>query len=280
MNSAIKWGAAIVAGLVLTACGDGSSSSSTTTNQDPQGIYIGQATSSSSNYSVATAILQDGTYYTLYSNPTNNSICSNCVEGLNFGTISVTGNTYKGDVTDLHLALNNPKFIGSISGSFVPNASLQGQIDKDTAGKQPVMNGFTSTYRPSYNTPATLSAIAGTYSNPVYVATTNATLTINQADGSIQGTTTTNFGTSQAKPQCVFTGKVVPSSSGKNIYDLYMAWQDPDPKNPTCCYQGVCSTNLNKKSGIAFMDGSNLYTAWIDPDHNQDVGFFWRGAKQ
>ena len=261
LKQTIKLSTAIVAGLALSACGSGSND--TTANQDPQGFWRG--TTNTSGYDLASVVLENGDYYSLYAK-------DGIVVGANYGKLSVTGNTYTGTLEDIYVP-NNQTNSGTISGTFVPKSTLQGvSVYNDSK-----VGGFTTTYRNSYDTPATLSAIVGVYSGPIYRSAATATLTIDQ-NGLVNGTTISP--SESPLPKCIITGNVVPRASGKNVYDLTLAWSDnPDPNAPKCCRPGstICATDT-PKAGIAVVDSTYLYTAWINAAKTS--GFLWRGAKQ
>jgi hypothetical protein len=260
MQRATKLSTVILTGLALTACGSGSND--TTASQDPQGFWRG--TTNTSGYDLAAVVLENGDYYSLYAK-------DGIVVGANYGKISVTGNTFTGTLEDIYVPSNQTNS-GTISGTFVPKSTLDGvSVYKDSR-----VGGFTTTYRNSYDTPATLNAIAGVYTGPIYRSESSATLTIDQ-NGSVNGTTTA-AGTSL--PKCIITGNVVPRASGKNVYDLTLVWSDnPNPNADRCCLPGstICATDT-PKTGIAVVDSTYLYTAWINAAKTS--GFLWRGVKQ
>jgi hypothetical protein len=259
MKKIISYVMAIIAFSALTACGSGSNDS--TANQGPQGLWIG---TTNTGYDLATIVLENGDYYSLYSQ-------DEIIIGANYGNIITTDNAFIGTLKDIYVP-NNKTNSGSLAGSFVPKATLQGITSYDDNK----VGAFTTTYRDSYDTPATLEAIAGQYSGPIFRSSLIATLDIDN-DGTVNGYTQR---TTTTLPSCMISGNVVPRASGKNVYDLKLVWKNnPDPNAPICCNPGssTCATGT-PTTGIAVVDGTYLYTAWINVANTG--GFLWRGSKQ
>ena len=86
---------AIIAFSGLTACGDGSNDS--TANQGPQGLWIG---TTNTGYDLATIVLENGDYYSLYSQ-------DEIIIGANYGNIITTDNAFIGTLKDIYVPNNN-----------------------------------------------------------------------------------------------------------------------------------------------------------------------------
>jgi hypothetical protein len=259
MKKIIGYVIAIITFSALTACGSGSSD--TTADQSPQGLWIG---TTNTGYELAAIVLENGDYYSLYSQ-------DGIIIGANYGRLTTTDNTFTGTLKDIYVP-NNKTNSGTISGSFVPKSALQGVsvYDDNKVG------AFTTTYRESYDTPATLDAITGQYSAPIFRSSLIATLDIDE-DGTVNGFTQR---TTTTLPSCIISGNVVPRASGKNVYDLTLFWNNnPDPNAPICCNPGssICATGT-PTTGVAVINGNYLYTAWINVANTG--GFLWRGLKQ
>lgn len=243
----------------LVACGSGSNN--TVANQDPQGFWLG---TSATGYNIAAVVLENGQYYSLFS---KNGI----VEGANYGAMTVSGTNFSGSLDDIYIPGNKTNS-GTIAGTFSPKSKLDGiaSYSNNTYG------AFTTTYNAAYDTPATLSAIAGQYIGPYK---SGATAVLNVApNGSVEGTTTAAGAT---LPKCLITGSALPRASGKNVYDLTLQWHDnPALPGNSCCLTSVCATGI-PTTGIAVLDVANattLYTAWINSAKTS--GFLWAGQKQ
>jgi hypothetical protein len=259
MKKTLLYACSLLLTTILSACG-GSSSDTALVNQDPQGFWIG---TTSSGYDLAAVVLENGDYYSLYSQ-------NDIVVGAYYGKLSVMGNDFTGSLNDIYVP-NNQSNSGSIYGSFSPKSTLQGTSEfLDNR-----VRSFTTTYSTSYDRPATLSAIAGQYVGPIYSSAATADLSISQS-GIVSGYT---VGSESSLQRCIITGNVVPRASGKNVYDLTMFWNNnPDPNAPRCCLSGstICATNT-PTTGIAIVERNYLYTAWINAAGTS--GFLWRGTK-
>jgi hypothetical protein len=219
---------------------------------------------SATGYNIAAVVLENGQYYSMFSK-------DGIVDGANYGAITVSGTNFSGNLDDIYIPGNQTNS-GTISGSFTPKSKLQGiaSYSNNTVG------AFMTTYNAAYDTPATMSAIAGRYAGP-YKTGASAVLNI-ALDGNVDGTTTA---AGAALPKCLITGKVAPRPSGKNVYDLTLLWHDNHalPGN-SCCIGSVCATGM-PTTGIAVLDVTNattLYTAWINS--KKTSGFLWMGQKQ
>lgn len=258
-KKAIKHCLAMLAVVSFAAFGSGSLDKPA--KDDPQGFWVGKT---ASGYDLAAVVLENGNYYSLYA-------LDGIVIGANYGALSATGNTFSGNVEDIYVS-NSQTNSGTISGTFVPKTNLQG-VASYVNNK---LGAFTTTYRASYDTPATLNAIAGQYTGPIFRSTAAARLDIDQ-NGIVTGSTSRVDST---LPVCIINGKVEPRASGKNVYDLTLVWSDnPDPNAQRCCLSGstICATNT-PRTGIAVIDSTYIYTAWINAAKSS--GFLWRGAKQ
>ena len=249
----------LILALALSACGGGSRNT-TAVNQDPQGFWVGTTTS---GYDLAAVVLENGDYYSLYSQ-------NNIVVGANYGRLAVTGNNFTGSLNNIYIT-GNQFNSGTISGSFTPKSTLQGTSEH--LGSK--VGLFTTTYRTIYDTPATLSAIAGTYTGPIYRTVGTANISISKS-GSVSGYT---IGPESSLQKCIITGNVLPRASGKNVYDLTMVWSNnPDLNAPRCCLPGstTCATNT-PRTGISVVEGIYFYSAWVNAARTS--GFLWRGRK-
>jgi hypothetical protein len=247
---------ALSCAVLLSACSNG------VENQDPQGFWKG--TSLFGN-TVAAVVLENGDYFSLYST-------DGVVQGANYGTIQVEGNTFTGTMNDLYIP-GNQSNSGTMSGNFVPKASVYAELSYNDGFR----SSLTASYMPSYDVPATLSAIAGRYVGP-YQTGSNVDFQVDAA-GAVNATLTRVGST---VPICIVTGSVKPRASGKAVYDLTLRWNNnPDPSVPRCCSGSVCATD-RATTGIALVDSSTgattLYTAWLNAAGSS--GFLWIGLKQ
>lgn len=191
-----------------------------------QGIWNGNT---SSNQSVRAIILEDGTYYVVYSEPSLQSD-----GGVVQGTSSAdNGKLNSSDALDFLIAsegeTNGVLIAASLSGDYVPRTSLQLTITEPGGNRT-----ASTTYDPGYEQPADLSAVAGAYTGRTghIFGSQAATFSI---DGS--GNITGHNGA------CNFTGTIVPHANS-NLFDFTVA-----KRGVTACIFGA-----GPIKGIAYYD--------------------------
>ena len=202
--------------ITLAACGGGGGgNSSATPNTDAQGFWTG---TSSGGYTVTTAVLDNGEVWGIYS-------AGSTIYGALFGTSSVSGSTITVTGTDFDFLVNTAT-AGTLAGPVVAKSTM---TLANAKGSVPMI------YRTSYDTPATSSAIAGTWS---FVGRSGsytlvpATITINS---------TGNFTLVQST--CTTSGAIVPRTGGKNVYNI------------TLTLSGIgCAAGQSTLSGILIID--------------------------
>ena len=207
--------AALFAAL-LSACGGGGSGSATTTgNADPQGFWVGQA---STGYTVSTAVLENGEAWGIYSS-------GSIIYGALYGSASVTGNSISIQGTDFNF-LTNSSAPGKLTGTVVAKSSMSLNSSN--------VNLF-ATYQSSYDTPAAAAAIAGVWT---FIGRSGA---YSLVPGSISVDNAGKFTLTQTN--CVTNGSIAPRSSGKNIYNITLSGAGTG-----------CATGQTTMSGIVYLD--------------------------
>ena len=254
---------ALTSSITLSACGSGSGNSTTPPQNQAQGYWQGK---SASGYDISAVVLENGEYYSMYSK-------DGTTYGANYGVISESSNNFNGSLDDIYIpGEQNLTHKGTISGTFIPKSMLQGI----TVYSDNTVGSFTTSYNAAYDTPATMTAIAGNYIGPYRMGET-AAVNIDLL-GNVNGTTTAP---GASLPKCIITGTVVPRASGKNVYDLTLRWNhNPELPQPSCCLGGVCATNT-PTTGYAILGMKNpntIHTAWINAAKSS--GFIWTGQKQ
>jgi len=214
MKLLVKSLSSLCIAITLGACGGGGNSS-VTTNTDAQGFWAG---TSSKGYTVNAAVLDNGEVWGIYS-------AGSTIYGALYGTSSVNGSTIAIAGTDFDFVANTTT-AGTLTGPVVAKSTMT------------LANARVSvplTYRTSYDTPATPSAIAGIWS---YVGRTGsytlvpATITINS---------TGNFTLVQST--CTTSGAIVPRVGGKNVYNI------------TLTSSGICgAAGQSTWSGVLIVD--------------------------
>jgi hypothetical protein len=192
--------------LAMTHCGGGGNTSTTntlgsttqSTAGQAQGVYSG---STSTGLTFESIVLPNDKMYALYGTTSGTTFFIS-------GFISGQGVSNKGSFT---ASVNDYYYTGltssgSVTATYVPATSLNG-----TLAESGLNTTFTGTAMPSaqfnYNTPATVSQVAGTWSG-TFLDGTSGSVTITSA-GAITGS---NSG-------CSFSGTLSPDAS-KNFYNL------------------------------------------------------------
>lgn len=245
----------------LVACGGGTAEK--LAHPSPQGFWQGK---SSRGYDINAVILENGQYYSIYSQ-------AGTIYGAYFGFLTTVGNKFSGGLDDIFIpGAQNLTNTGTLSGVFAPKSTLQGVAVYSNNR----VGSFDLTYNSIYDMSASMSAIAGNYAGP-YREGETATLDID-INGNVFGTTTAPGAT---LPKCLITGSVAPRPSGKNVYDLTLTWNHNSAlPQPSCCLGGACATNT-PTTGIAllgFQDPNSIYIAWINAAKSS--GLIWTGQKQ
>ncbi|XYJ88410.1 hypothetical protein AEMCBJ_12965 [Cupriavidus necator] len=243
---------------VLAACGgggdSGSSSSTTTPSTQPaataEGLYSG---TSSSGYQIAGLVLETGEFYVLYG---KGSTIYGVVQGN--GTSS-NGSFSSSNAFDFFLP-NSSRIAATVSATYSAKQSLQGTL---TEGGQGIT--FTSSYQSSYDTPASISAIAGTYSGAAATGsgTSPVSLTV-KSDGTFSGTSPGASGT------CGYSGTVTPRATGKNVFNATVTFNGSNCALGTATVSGYA---VSVVSGGVTM----LYAVGLLPDRSN--GFLAIGTK-
>lgn len=191
--------------LVLSACGGGGGDSAApapqqAATQSAEGFWSGTTTSGTL---VSLAILENGETWALYGNATN-------VIGAVVGNTTVNGSTLSGSGTDFN-------FVTRIAGrgSYTGTVSTKANISMSANGTQ-----FTGTYDASYDQPATLANIAGTYTGGAVTGAIASQASTVVVDAS--GNVTSSFVSGNLS--CTTSGTVTPRPTGKNVYNLQLTF--------------------------------------------------------
>ena len=242
--------------LALTACGGGGRGGSTSTSAaapapatTAEGLWIG---STSSSRSVTGIVLDDGTYWVLYSAPNNSTVIAGAVQGT--GT-SLNGSFSSSDGKDFNLeglGINN----ATVSSSYVTKQSFNGVVTY--SGLNQAIT-FTSTYNMAYDQIPNLSTIAGTYTGSAAVLAGTESATVNiTSSGAINGSGASG---------CQFTGTATPRTKG-NVYDLSVTFGG-----------GVCSNGSSTVNGIGYFDSTPKRLYGVAVNSSRSNGLIFVGTK-
>ena len=239
-------------GFAATACGGGGGSSPAAPPTPPavvntaEGIWIGTA---GTGNTAAVAILENGETWGLYSSGTT------IIGALN-GTVTGAGSAVSGSGSDYNL-VSHTVSSGTLNGNVSAKSAIN--ITTSTGGT------FNGSYRTFYDQPASLAALAGTYTGygvSGSSSTQSFPLTIN-ASGAISA--------GSAAQGCTASGAATTRSSGKNIFNLSVTFTGTN-----CALGNGAST-----TGIAILDATvsptRLYALALKADKSD--GFIYTGTK-
>ncbi len=225
----------------LSACsgeGDPPAPSPTTLSAaSAEGLWTGITTT---NRTVKGVVLDDGSFWLLYSEDQNPSFITGAVHAKmttqSGSAISSSANSAK----DFNVERPGvPVFDATLSGDYTTKQTLNGTILDQTGGRMI----FTTTYDLDYEQVPDINAVAGTYTGPVAKNET-AEVTV-FSTGKISGK-------SNSVPACTFDGSFVPRKRG-NAFDVTLIFDG----------QPTCSNGSDTVRGIAFYDTvtNKLYSA-------------------
>jgi hypothetical protein len=235
--------------LALAACGgSGGNGGAAPAIPAPgaEGLWIGSANPSRT---ITAIVLDNGTYWILYSFPSAGSFVAGVVQGTG---ASVNGSFSSSDGMDFHLearGINN----ATLSASYMVKQTLNGAVYDPNLN--PTLT-FTSSYNSVYDQTPSVSAIAGTYAGLASVMGGDdiATIAVN-SPGVVVGTGASG---------CTFVGTALPRARG-NLYDLSVDVSGA----------GACASGPGTVKGIAYFDASakRLYLIALNKSRSDGLIF-------
>ena len=238
--------------LALAACGGGGSGDASPASapaSSAEGLWIG---STSTSRTVTGFVLDDSTYWILYSVPHVSALIGGFVQGK--GT-PLNGSFASSDGIDFNVEGSGINTT-TVAASYMVKQSFNGSVTHPTLNQAFT---FTSSYNPDYEQAPSVSALAGTYTGIASSGgSTELTTIVIRSPGIVVGTGTGG---------CQFLGTVAPRAKG-NLYDLALAFGG-----------GACSNGTTAVTGIGYFDSSakRLYVAALD--HSRSSGLIFEGIK-
>ena len=243
---------ALAAASVLVAgCGGGGGDSAPpppAAATSAEGLYSGTTTT---GRTVTGLVLDDGTYYVLYSSVGSSTAIAGVVQG--------TGTSNAGTFSSSNARDFNLEGLGvlsaSVSASYVARQSLNGTVSYSAGG----ITSFSSTYDAGYDAVPSLTTLAGTFSGQVAssAGAENATVTLSAA-GAISGSGASG---------CAVSGSAAPRARG-NVFNISLTFGG-----------APCLFANQTLSGIAYFDAAakRLYAA--APNAGRTDGVLFVGVK-
>ena len=212
----------------------------------------------STNETALGIVLDDGTYYILYSQP-GSSLDAGVVQG---SSVAANGELTSPDAVDFPIQLaegvGGNAIPATVSGSYVPRVSLQLTIGEPPGGDSRTLS---ASYDATYEQPASLAAAAGTYTGEAgHVAGAGPITFTLDASGNISGTDPAS---------CIFKGTVTPHKS-VNVFD----W------SVTATVAGSCPFAKATVSGILYYDEPNQRIHGFAPFGGRTDHWYLIGTKQ
>lgn len=247
----------------LAACGGGGSDSSTTTTTatattpttataavvTAEGLYVG---STSTGRTTTGIVLDDGTYYVIYSAQNNPSLIAGAVVGTGTSSNGSFSSTSARDINLEGLGLLS----GSLSASYTQQKSLNGSINYPSLNQTVT---FTGAYDSAFQTTPTLAAVAGTYTGRVGHPRGNeaASVTVSSM-GAISG---------RGASGCVVSGSLTPRAKG-NVYTTSVTFG-----GSPCLLPNATLT------GASYFDAATKRLYAVGMTSARDNGMIFAGAK-
>lgn len=241
--------AAVAATVLLSACGGGGSDDGQADTGTPppaatsaEGFWVGK---SSTGFDVNLAVLENGDTWGVYAR-------SGVLYGALRGTTTSANGTLSGTGAEVDLS-TGAIGTGAYTGTYAPKSSLQVRLASNTT--------FIGNYASVYDQPASLSAVAGTY-------TGSGVATGAPVQSAVLNVSASGVVSSPPSLDCSAAGTVKPSASGKNIFDLQITF------NGTNCALG----NGASVSGVVYYENGALIAMGLRPG-SQTTGFIFTGRK-
>lgn len=242
----------VCAAFVLTACGGGGGDSapSVPTSSTPPpaattaaGFWEGTA---STGVSVALAILEDGQTWGVYTS-------GNAIAGALYGSTSSSGTSLSGSGRDFNIPSRSVE-AATYTGTFIANNRIS--VTTSSGGS------LSATYASIYDQPASLAALAGTYSGTGITGSTSAQSTPITISSTGAITVPVSGG-------CGATGTATPRASGKNIFDVSVTF------NGTACALG----NGSITTGVGYFNSTTRRLLVLALNAPKTDGFIYSGQK-
>ena len=191
-------------------------------------------------------MLDDGKTWGLYQS-------GGYIVGALVGDTSFSGNQLSGSGRDFNL-VSRTISAGTYTGTFSARSYVDVQLSNGST--------FAGSYDVSYDQPATLAAVAGTFSGSGVTGTISPQSTTISISSSGQITMPTSQG-------CGGSGAIQPRTSGKNVYDVTVTFQ-----GSTCALGNGATVH-----GIAVYDSTQRSLSALAVNGAKTDGFIYSGRK-
>ncbi len=238
-----------IAVFTLAACGGGGGGGGdNTASGTAEGLWQG---TTNTGRTVAGVVLDDGTYWFIYSLVGNSAVIAGVGQG---NGISDNGSFTSGDGRDFNFeGLGVIDF--TFAGNYTEMSSFGGTLNYSPSGTTTI----TSSYDSDYDLTPSLAAIAGTYSGSAF--------TSGGPDFSTVSFTSTGDISGSGASGCMFSGSASPRANG-NIYNVSITFGG-----------GVCANGTDTVTGVAYFDASTKQLTSAGLNSSRTDGFIYVGIK-
>lgn len=251
VRHSFKIPAALVLAAIVSACGGGGGGGDPVeavappvVTATPEGFWEG---TSSSNVVVQLAILDSGETWGVYAS-------NNAIVGALYGNTSSNGTHLTGSGRDFNIP-SRTVAAGSYSGTYTAKSTIN--VTTSPGGVQ-----FTGAYIPAYDQPASLAAVAGTFTGTGVSGTSpvqNVSVVVSTS-GAI---------TVPATLGCSASGTATPRPGGKNVLNLTITFS-----GTTCALGNGTST-----TGVAYFEAATRRIIVMAMNPAKSDGFIYVGQK-
>jgi hypothetical protein len=239
--------AVLIISLMVGACGGGGSNSNTESGT-AEGLWQG---TTSTNRAIAGVVLDDGTFWFIYSGVGNSSVIAGVVQGNGTSNNGSFTSSNGRDFSFEGLGVND----FTLAATYAAKNTLRGTVTSTTSGS----GTFASTYSTDYELTPNLLDIAGTYSGS------------DASSGGVESATvaisSTGVISGNSAKGCSFTGNATPRPNG-NVYNVSVTFGG-----------GVCVNGTNTVTGVAYFDASTRRLTSAALNSGRTDGFLYVGTK-
>lgn len=236
----------------LSACGGGGGGGSSGSTPPPSGTAEGLwQGSTNTNRAIAGVVLDDGTYWFIYSSAGNSVVIAGVVQGNGASNNGGFSSSNGKDFNLEGLGVNN----FTLAGTYTQKSGLVGTLTYSPSST----TTFTNSYDTDYDLTPSLAAIAGNYSGSAATSggTESATVIITSS-GAITG---------RGASGCNYTGSASPRTKG-NVYNISVTFSG-----------GVCANGTSTVTGIAYFDAPTKQLTSAALNSARSDGFIYVGTK-
>ncbi|MHB8771735.1 MAG: hypothetical protein ACYC7J_12095 [Syntrophales bacterium] len=233
---------------ILAGCGGGGGDTPAPPATSAEGLWSG---STGADQTITGFVLDDGTYYILYSPQGNATLIAGYIQG---NGVSGDGSFTSGNGQDFNFQGTGVLPV-TLSGSYTEKQTFSGSVSYGGAS----VVTFSSSYNVNYEALPSLPTLSGTFSGQSATAAglENATFALS-ATGGVTGTSTAG---------CTVTGTAAPRSHG-NIFALSLTFGPPP-----------CGMPNQTLTGMAYYSVSTRRLLAATQNSGRTQGFLFTGSK-